>query len=236
LESGVIQRARTLATAGLLTVLATAVWWLGPDPRSLAPAVRHPQSYVDRVGADQAALVGICVLCWALLAWLAVGLSFAAAAALPGVAGQACEAVADRLLPGTLRRTAAVALGLSVATAGGGAALALWHPTDRAGSSSTVAVDWPDSGTHLDPDWPSGGTPDRQQITTTRSRHAAPRSTAVLVAPGDSLWRIAARRLGPGADDAAIAREWPRWYAANRAVIGADPNLIHPGQRLVPPA
>ncbi|UNX55829.1 LysM peptidoglycan-binding domain-containing protein [Georgenia sp. TF02-10] len=57
------------------------------------------------------------------------------------------------------------------------------------------------------------------------------------VVPGDSLWRIAAAHLPPGADDAAIAAEWPRWYAANRAVIGPDPDLIHPGQQLqAPPA
>ena len=35
---------------------------------------------------------------------------------------------------------------------------------------------------------------------------------------------------------AAIAREWPRWYAANRAVIGADPDLIVIGQVLTPPS
>jgi hypothetical protein len=38
-----------------------------------------------------------------------------------------------------------------------------------------------------------------------------------------------------GAGDAAIAAEWPRWYAANRERIGTDPDLIRPGQRLLPP-
>ncbi len=58
----------------------------------------------------------------------------------------------------------------------------------------------------------------------------------VVVRPGDTLWAIAAGRLGPGAGDSAVASEWPRWYAANRAVIGPDPDLILPGQRLTPPA
>ena len=49
---------------------------------------------------------------------------------------------------------------------------------------------------------------------------------------GDSLWAIAARHLGPGATDAEVAREWPRWYAANRDTIGADPDLLLPGQVL----
>jgi hypothetical protein len=62
---------------------------------------------------------------------------------------------------------------------------------------------------------------------------AGPRSA--LVRPGDCLWLIAARRLGPQASAAEVAREWPRWYAANRQLIGADPDLIRPGQALVAP-
>jgi hypothetical protein len=57
-----------------------------------------------------------------------------------------------------------------------------------------------------------------------------------VVRRGDALWDIAARRLGPDATQSDVAREWPRWYAANRTVIGADPNLIRPGERLRPPA
>jgi len=56
-----------------------------------------------------------------------------------------------------------------------------------------------------------------------------------VVRPGDCLWDIAAEHLGPGATAADIARAWPRWYTTNRAVIGADPDLIHPGQQLVAP-
>lgn len=68
----------------------------------------------------------------------------------------------------------------------------------------------------------------------------APRPTSaahdlVPVRRGDSLWSIAARHLGPGVTDAEIAWEWPRWYAANRAVIGDDPDLLTPGQLLRPP-
>ena len=60
-------------------------------------------------------------------------------------------------------------------------------------------------------------------------------STSVVVAPGDSLWAIAARHLPPGATDAEIAAAWPRWYEANAATIGADPDVIRPGQVLVVP-
>lgn len=62
-----------------------------------------------------------------------------------------------------------------------------------------------------------------------------PPTGPVTVAPGDSLWVIAASRLSPDAGPTDIAAEWPRWYAANRAEIGPDPGQIRPGQVLRPP-
>ncbi|WP_055749654.1 LysM peptidoglycan-binding domain-containing protein [Frankia sp. AvcI1] len=58
----------------------------------------------------------------------------------------------------------------------------------------------------------------------------------VVVLRGDNLWTIAARHLGPTATHEQIAAEWPRWWAANSDVIGHDPNVILPGQRLRPPS
>jgi nucleoid-associated protein YgaU len=58
---------------------------------------------------------------------------------------------------------------------------------------------------------------------------------SVVVRNGDSLWTIAAARLGPLATDVEVAQEWPRWYAANRATIGPDPDLLQPGQMLRAP-
>lgn len=57
----------------------------------------------------------------------------------------------------------------------------------------------------------------------------------VAVRPGDSLWTLAARHLGPGATAAQVAEAWPRWWAANRDVVGDDPDLLRPGQLLRPP-
>lgn len=57
---------------------------------------------------------------------------------------------------------------------------------------------------------------------------------AHVVAPGESLWSIV-RDRSPGASDADLATAVVRWHAANRGVIGPDPDLIQPGQRLVPP-
>lgn len=59
---------------------------------------------------------------------------------------------------------------------------------------------------------------------------ATARPTAgVTVRAGDSLWSIAAARLGPGADVSEIDAAWRELYAANRDAIGSDPDLIHPG-------
>lgn len=59
---------------------------------------------------------------------------------------------------------------------------------------------------------------------------------SVLVRPGDSLWRITGERLGPLATDHKIAVAWPYWYRANRQLIGGDPSLLRPGERLTMPA
>ena len=56
-----------------------------------------------------------------------------------------------------------------------------------------------------------------------------------VVQPGDSLWRIAARALGPGATPQQVAQAWPQWWSANRDVIGDHPDLIHPGESLAAP-
>jgi nucleoid-associated protein YgaU len=68
------------------------------------------------------------------------------------------------------------------------------------------------------------------------SRRLSASRDELVVRPGDSLWSLTARRLGPGTTSTQIAATWPRLYAANRAAIGDNPDLIHPGQRLVPPA
>lgn len=68
---------------------------------------------------------------------------------------------------------------------------------------------------------------------------AAPRPAGAAggyrVRPGDTLWGIAARELGGQPPAAQVAARWPRWWQANRFVIGPDPDLILPGQPLRPP-
>ena len=69
--------------------------------------------------------------------------------------------------------------------------------------------------------------------TTTPAPRMAPRPAAArprpyVVQPGDTLWSVSAWYYGTGGD-------WHRIYAANRAVIGSNPDLIRPGQRLTLP-
>ena len=74
--------------------------------------------------------------------------------------------------------------------------------------------------------------PDRPLIAASEPRHV---QHTVVVRRGDTLWAIARARLGSRAAVASTAREVRRWHDTNRGVIGPDPDLIHPGQRLAPP-
>lgn len=61
-------------------------------------------------------------------------------------------------------------------------------------------------------------------------------SAVVRVRAGDSLWAIASRALGPGASAADVTSYWQRIHATNAAVIGSDPDVLLPDQRLhLPP-
>lgn len=87
--------------------------------------------------------------------------------------------------------------------------------------------------------------PDRTTTTTqwigtlstrpTPRAEASPDRAAVRVEPGNTLWGIALATLRPGADRAEIDRRWRAIYRANLDTVGADPDLIHPGQRLLLP-
>ncbi len=109
-------------------------------------------------------------------------------------------------------------------------------PTPTSTSSARVTVDARAAGPGFRPTRPLPA----HDATGARLLAPAPRPAAaaldtVTVRRGDSLWSIAQRHLGAIATDAEVARAWPEWYAANRAVIGDDPDLIHPGMQLVPP-
>lgn len=60
---------------------------------------------------------------------------------------------------------------------------------------------------------------------------AAPDTSPYVVAPGDSLWSIAAAHLGADATPAEIDAGWRALYRANAEAV-STPSLIYPGQTL----
>lgn len=65
------------------------------------------------------------------------------------------------------------------------------------------------------------------------SRHASASSGTVVIRPGDSLWAIAQRIVGPSASNAGVEKELVAIWNTNAGRIGTgDPNLIFPGTRL----
>lgn len=83
---------------------------------------------------------------------------------------------------------------------------------------------------------PATGLSATKPVASTAIAARPPAPTDLVVAPGDTLWGLAATALPAGSDDARIARLCAAIHLANRAVIGADPDLIRPGQRLVLPS
>lgn len=175
-----------------------------------------------------------------------------------GLLGGAAARGTARLVPRALRGLllAGVVTGLGMGTAHAGAVSvpttsalveqSVPHPAgdqrqvDRGGLDGLTLPDRPTLTS------PSPPRPAESEAASSRSTSTLPTSpepdaddTAdaerVVVTAGDSLWAIAARTLGPDADDAMIAEETRRWHQQNRDVIGADPDVLHPGQELVAP-
>jgi hypothetical protein len=82
-------------------------------------------------------------------------------------------------------------------------------------------------------DAPESPQPDHTSATTPQTDDD--HRDAVEVRGGDSLWSIAAHRLPPDSADSDIDSAWRAWYLANQQVIGDNPDLIQPGQLLLPP-
>lgn len=205
-----------------------AVLLLGGSLLALAlPLTWRPSTSIDGPG-DPTALVVLAAdwLAWALTVYLAVGTGVAAAGHLTRTAQPL-----GRLAPAAVRRCVEVAVGASTAAAvclAPSAAFAA--PPAPAPTAAASPLDWPALAAAAAP---AAAQPHESAAAAPKPQAAA--TTRLVVRPGDSLWSVTARELGRRATPARIAAAWPRLYAANRRVIGSDPNLIHPGQQLVPP-
>lgn len=182
-------------------------------------------------------------------AWLAALLLVGTVAALPGARLAPLRSWAAPIAPRLGPRIAAGLVSTVVVLTPVGAA----HAAPEVGISAVAPPSGtPETGTHgadtPGADTPGTGTPEPGWRPTGPPRPAGSstaidlvsRGTAapdsVVVRSGDTLWDITARHLGADADAATIATVWPLWFEANRDVIGADPDLILPGTRLVPPS
>jgi hypothetical protein len=232
---------------GAADVVALVV--LRPDWDALGREVTAPHRWVAHSGPDGAIGTLCAAALWLAAVWLAIGLAAAALSTAPGRLGAWAHQLARQLLPATVQRVLAVTAGLSLlAAAAPAGAASPPGPSGRATTAVAGTPAWPTTGpplTHLSVSWPvtaptastapATSTPPVGRTVGPVSADAGPRT--VVVGPGDSLWALAAHHLGADPAPARIAATWPRWYAANRALIGPDPGRLRPGQVLViPPA
>lgn len=216
---------RCVAVWGAATAAAALlVAWLLPG--SVAAVSADPGGFIDWLVAGCAwAAAGGAVWLWVLTTWVV-------ADALRGRPARAA-------VPSAVRRVVLAACGLALAGGLVVPAHADGHggrPESATTQSLLVGLPLPDRATSTT-EWigalstaPAGpGSP--VQATTT------PPEDVVQVRPGDTLWEIARDSLSPAAPAAEIDRRWREIYRANRDVVGADPDLIRPGQRLqLPPS
>lgn len=199
-----------------------------------------------------------------VIAWWLLSLATAFASALLERTGHHAAARATgRFSPVFMRRLAISAVGMqllgaplahadalpaaALSSSNGSSLSAAWTPlTDRrpdlpAGHSADSGVTERSvaEGSELQPQWkPRLPVVEPGLVTPSPARATAEPASVrreVSVRAGESLWTIAARELGPGASEVEIAARWPLWYQANRNIIGADPNVLLPGQLLSPP-
>jgi hypothetical protein len=198
----------TLAAGSLLAWLLPV---LGSSLVSPPPADRFEEWLVAGCGAVAVAAAG-----WL---WLLVSLVVVEAA----TATRSCR----RGIPPGLRRLVLAACGAGLVGGLAGPVHATVPPSpldglplpDRASSAAAAHVPRDRSA--------PGPVVDRNERAVAR---------IVRVAPGDTLWDLAETRLPGNASDADVDAHWRVIHARNRSVIGSDPDLILPGQRLqLPP-
>ncbi|WP_314191305.1 LysM domain-containing protein [uncultured Arthrobacter sp.] len=222
-------------------------------------AARQQALLFDDLLGLLALAAGLTVIAWWLLS---LALAFASAL-LERTGHNAAARAAGRFTPVFMRRLAMAAVGVQLLGAPIAHADALPAAALSSGNGSSLSAAWaplPDKrpdlpaghskdsgvsggsaaiGSELQPQWkPRVPVVEPGLVTSLPARATAGPAAArreLPVRAGDSLWTIAARELGPGASEVEIAARWPLWYQANRAVIGADPNVLLPGQLLSSP-
>lgn len=219
---GSASRCLALVVAATM-VLICAWWWLRPD-LSNRPGVGSLEQILAQLGALVAAL---CVTWgWAVTTVTALSATFARAGDHPPDAPARSWGC-----PAGLQRAILTICGVSLVTGplvGLGAATQAADP--GTGPSIVQGLPLPDRPTS-----PTSRPRRHRSLSGPGSPTSGPGPGHVVVRPGDFLWAIAAVQLPRDCGDVTIDREWRRIYDLNRSLIGADPDLIRPGQTLAIP-
>jgi hypothetical protein len=242
MSAGCVSVRRWAATTAVMCAVAWALWALGCGVSELRAAAGDPQGLVDRAGADALVLVVVTALAWSCWAWGAVGLLLTAASTAPGAPGRLAGVLLGGLVPAGARRTAALALGIGLSAASPAVLLPVPAPVAvvSAAVDTPLAVDRPGGpADQVSPDWPGAPAP-ADRTPPPDIDWPAPAPGEHVVVRGNCLWDIAAawlqsQRADVPVTDAAVQRAVQRWWQANAAVIGPDPDLLLPGQVLRPP-
>ncbi len=206
------------------------VWALTRDPLlAVAASVdgRGPRAlttlpFADLLAAACAAALLGCTAWLLVTTVLAVAARLAAALVPESRAVGGLERLATRACPAAARVVVTATLGLAVGAAAPAHADPAGGPTGTHGPTGLTGLALPDRTT--------GGAAHASAARTVPSH-----PTAVVVRRGDSLWSIATDLLPAGADAPDVTEAWHRLHRANTTRIGADPDLILPGTRLVVP-
>lgn len=203
----------TAATGGLALV-ARLTW----GPISAArPAVTGGHPGATPLDAALSELAAVVLLGCAGWMWLVTTL-----VVLEARRGVTASVRPRGAVPHGVRRAVLAACGLAFTSGLGQPALAV------AAHAQVATV--PERADHRHPRLTGLPLPDRAVAPPRRGAAHTPRTLRVV--PGDTLWSIAARELPPGSAAALVVDRWHAIYAANRSLIGPDPDVILPGQRL----
>lgn len=208
-----------VACVALIAACAVACLVIGPSWHDVRSLVTSPRQAVRDAGADRVVITVAGVLLWTLCGWLALAVACCVLGAHPGRGGRLARRFGRLISPRLLRRACGVAVGVgllqvvsqSMSSAPAAYAAVTQVPPDDAATVDAAGVDWP-----VQPD-----------VSSTY--------LTVTVRPGDCLWSLAQAHLGYDATTAQISAEVDRWWEANANVIGADPDLLMPGQILTIP-
>jgi hypothetical protein len=204
--------------AGLSSVAALVAGGLSPVVLEGVHAAGRGD--LDVAGFDSLLVWGCAAAATAVTGWLWLVATLVTLDAVRGMPGS------RRGVPVALRRALLVLCG--AALTGSLTAPALADETSSTGEEAPARLL---AGLRL---------PERVAVTPAAPRQRVPEApaapvTTLVVAPGDNLWNLAAEQLGAHPSDEETAAAWQAVYALNRGLIGPDPDVIQPGQRLTLP-